>query len=131
VREVWDIESQKLDVSEDVLDKQQQTILAAFSSPCTNTWPCNNSKLAEDLADRSTEQYSHIVASFCALAVCHSVLADKPEPQERFYHLESHRSPGFSCNLLKQDMEVLILSAESPVVLRMSGSAYASTLEFR
>ncbi|KAG1758191.1 hypothetical protein EDD22DRAFT_957142 [Suillus occidentalis] len=71
--EVWDIESQKLDVSEDVLDKQQQTILAVFSSPCTDTWPCNNSKLAEDLADRSTEQYSHIVASFCALAVCHSL----------------------------------------------------------
>ncbi|KAG0701867.1 hypothetical protein DFH29DRAFT_924776 [Suillus ampliporus] len=45
-------------------------------------------KLAEDLADRSTEQYSHIVAFFRALAVCHSVLADKPEPQERPYHLE-------------------------------------------
>jgi len=45
-------------------------------------------KLAEDLADRSTEQYSHIVAFFRALAVCHSVLADKPEPQERPYRLE-------------------------------------------
>ncbi|KAG1731761.1 hypothetical protein EDB19DRAFT_1736425 [Suillus lakei] len=45
-------------------------------------------KLAEDLADRSTEQYSHIVAFFRALAVCHSVLADKPEPQERPYHLD-------------------------------------------
>ncbi|KAG1725617.1 phospholipid-transporting ATPase 1 [Suillus paluster] len=45
-------------------------------------------KLADDLADRSTEQYSHIVAFFRALAVCHSVLADKPEPQERPYHLE-------------------------------------------
>ncbi|KAG2151660.1 uncharacterized protein EDB93DRAFT_1274319 [Suillus bovinus] len=45
-------------------------------------------KLAEDLGDRSTEQYSHIVAFFRALAVCHSVLADKPEPQERPYHLE-------------------------------------------
>lgn len=45
-------------------------------------------KLAEDLADRSTEQYSHIVAFFRALAVCHSVLADKPEPQEQPYHLE-------------------------------------------
>ncbi|KAG1865472.1 hypothetical protein DFJ58DRAFT_911947 [Suillus subalutaceus] len=45
-------------------------------------------KLAEDLADRSTEQFSHIVAFFRALAVCHSVLADKPEPQERPYRLE-------------------------------------------
>lgn len=45
-------------------------------------------KLAEDLADRSTEQYSHIIAFFRALAVCHSVLADKPEPQERPHHLE-------------------------------------------
>ncbi|OJA07656.1 hypothetical protein AZE42_09081 [Rhizopogon vesiculosus] len=45
-------------------------------------------KLAEDLADRSSEQYSHLTAFFRAVALCHSVLADKPEPQERPYYLE-------------------------------------------
>jgi phospholipid-translocating ATPase len=39
--------------------------------------------LAEDLADRSREQRAHCIAFFRALAVCHSVLADKPEPQSR------------------------------------------------
>lgn len=45
-------------------------------------------KLAEDIADRSSEQASHIVAFFRALAVCHTVLADKPEPSEKPHHLE-------------------------------------------
>ena len=38
-------------------------------------------KFAEDLADRTLEQRGHIMAFFRALALCHSVLADKPEPQ--------------------------------------------------
>jgi phospholipid-translocating ATPase len=37
-------------------------------------------KLAEDLTDRSGEQRSHIVSFFRALAVCHTVFADKPDP---------------------------------------------------
>ena len=45
-------------------------------------------KLADDLADRSSEQYSHLIAFFRALALCHSVLADKREPQDRPYYLE-------------------------------------------
>jgi len=38
-------------------------------------------KFAQDLTDRSKTQRNHIVAFFRALALCHSVLADKPEPQ--------------------------------------------------
>jgi phospholipid-translocating ATPase len=34
--------------------------------------------LAEDLADRRGEQRGHVVAFFRALALCHTVLADKP-----------------------------------------------------
>lgn len=45
-------------------------------------------KLADDLADRSQEQRSHLIAFFRALAVCHSVLADRPEPQVQPFLLE-------------------------------------------
>ncbi|EGN94457.1 hypothetical protein SERLA73DRAFT_96604 [Serpula lacrymans var. lacrymans S7.3] len=45
-------------------------------------------KLAEDLVDRSSEQSAHIIAFFRALAVCHTVLSDKPEPQQQPYHLD-------------------------------------------
>lgn len=37
-------------------------------------------KFAEDLADRSNEQRGLSIAFFRALALCHSVLADRPEP---------------------------------------------------
>ena len=45
-------------------------------------------KLAADLADRSSEQRSHLIAFFRALALCHSVLADKPDPQNDPFHLD-------------------------------------------
>ncbi|KAG5636603.1 hypothetical protein H0H81_007428 [Sphagnurus paluster] len=38
-------------------------------------------KLAEDLTNRASEQRPHLVAFFRALALCHSVLADRPDPQ--------------------------------------------------
>lgn len=37
-------------------------------------------KLAEDLADRDGVQRGRIIAFFRALALCHTVLADRPEP---------------------------------------------------
>lgn len=45
-------------------------------------------KLAEDIADRSSVQRPHVIAFFRALAICHSVLADRPEPNTKPYHLE-------------------------------------------
>ena len=42
-------------------------------------------KFAEDLADRSNQQRAHLIAFFRALALCHSVLADRPEPQKEPY----------------------------------------------
>jgi phospholipid-translocating ATPase len=41
-------------------------------------------KLANDLADRSSEQRSHLMAFFRALAICHSVLADRPERDQPY-----------------------------------------------
>ncbi|KAI5994780.1 phospholipid-translocating P-type ATPase [Pisolithus albus] len=45
-------------------------------------------KLAQDIADRSSQQASHIIAFFRALAICHTVLADKPDPSTKPYYLE-------------------------------------------
>jgi phospholipid-translocating ATPase len=45
-------------------------------------------KLADDLANRASDQRGHLIAFFRALAICHSVLADRPEPQKQPFHLE-------------------------------------------
>ncbi|KAI9573070.1 hypothetical protein HD554DRAFT_2058642 [Boletus coccyginus] len=45
-------------------------------------------KLAEDIADRTSEHAGHITAFFRALAVCHTVLADKSRQTEKPWHLE-------------------------------------------
>ncbi|KAG7445379.1 uncharacterized protein BT62DRAFT_1026273 [Guyanagaster necrorhizus] len=46
-------------------------------------------KLAQNLADRSSEQRGHLIAFFRALALCHTALSDKSEPQELPYHLDN------------------------------------------
>lgn len=40
-------------------------------------------EIAEHLTDRSKPQRDHLIAFFRALAVCHTVIADKPEPRDR------------------------------------------------
>jgi phospholipid-translocating ATPase len=45
-------------------------------------------KLANDLADRSSEQRSHLIAFFRAVSLCHSVLADKPGLPKNPFHIE-------------------------------------------
>jgi len=44
-------------------------------------------KLAGDLTDRSKEQRTHIVSFFRALTICHTVFADKPDPEQRPHYL--------------------------------------------
>ncbi|KAG9014558.1 hypothetical protein FRB93_013683 [Tulasnella sp. JGI-2019a] len=44
-------------------------------------------QLAIDLADRSTPQRGHLIAFFRALAICHSVLSEKPEPHDHPFKL--------------------------------------------
>ncbi|KAF9033703.1 phospholipid-translocating P-type ATPase [Hymenopellis radicata] len=45
-------------------------------------------KIAQDLADREGAQRAHLIAFFRALALCHTVLADRPDPRDDPYHLE-------------------------------------------
>lgn len=45
-------------------------------------------KLADDLTNRSSDQRAHLIAFFRALALCHSVLADKADPQGQPYNLD-------------------------------------------
>ncbi|KAG6839959.1 hypothetical protein C0991_010024 [Blastosporella zonata] len=45
-------------------------------------------QIAEDLTNRASDQRAHLIAFFRALAICHSVLADKPDPTGDPYHLE-------------------------------------------
>ncbi|KAG6909762.1 hypothetical protein DXG01_015478 [Tephrocybe rancida] len=45
-------------------------------------------QIAEDLTNRDSDQRAHLIAFFRALAICHSVLADKPDPQNDPYHVE-------------------------------------------
>jgi len=45
-------------------------------------------KLAEDLTTRGEAQRAHLIAFFRALALCHSVLADRPDPQDNPHHID-------------------------------------------
>ncbi|RDB16619.1 Phospholipid-transporting ATPase DNF1 [Hypsizygus marmoreus] len=45
-------------------------------------------KLAEDLTNRNSEQRANLIAFFRALALCHSVLADRPDPEGDPFHLD-------------------------------------------
>ncbi|KAG8221446.1 hypothetical protein J3R82DRAFT_1642 [Butyriboletus roseoflavus] len=45
-------------------------------------------KLAEDITNRTSEQAGHITAFFRALAICHTVFADKPEQAKKPCYLE-------------------------------------------
>lgn len=45
-------------------------------------------KLADDLTNKFSDQRNRLIAFFRALAICHSVLADRPEPREQPFLLE-------------------------------------------
>jgi phospholipid-translocating ATPase len=44
-------------------------------------------QLAEELANRNSEERPHLMAFFKALAICHSVLSDRPEPRDNPFFL--------------------------------------------
>ncbi|OCH91758.1 phospholipid-transporting ATPase 1 [Obba rivulosa] len=70
----------------DMLDKMSRAFKNRYIQPEKLTLV--SPKLAEDLTDHSSEQRNHLIAFFRALAVCHSVLADRPEPSQKPYYLE-------------------------------------------
>ncbi|KZT71083.1 phospholipid-translocating P-type ATPase [Daedalea quercina L-15889] len=45
-------------------------------------------QLTEDLSNKASQQRSYLIAFFRALAICHSVLSDRPEPHEQPYYIE-------------------------------------------
>ena len=69
-------------------------MLQKMTSSFTNRWQQSEKltlispQLADDLADTSSPQHEHLIAFFRALAICHSVLPDKPDAQMRPYYLE-------------------------------------------
>ncbi|TFK61578.1 phospholipid-translocating P-type ATPase [Pluteus cervinus] len=75
------------------LDSLKQQMLAIMDRSFKNRY-CQTDKvtlvspkLAEDLTNRSGDQRQHIIAFFRALALCHSVLADKPDPHNEPYRV--------------------------------------------
>ncbi|KIP01649.1 hypothetical protein PHLGIDRAFT_32482 [Phlebiopsis gigantea 11061_1 CR5-6] len=70
----------------DMLDKMSQAFKNRYLQ--ADKLSLISPKLAEELADRSSSQRPHLIAFFRALAICHSVLSDRPEPMSKPYHLE-------------------------------------------
>ena len=80
-------ESEKLAmIKEDMLQKMSRTFNNRWIQPDRLT--LISPALANDLADPSGQQQAHIIAFFHALAICHSVLSDRPDPQMRPFHLD-------------------------------------------
>ncbi|KAG8905464.1 hypothetical protein FRB99_008905 [Tulasnella sp. 403] len=75
-------QQQKLDASKtEMLHKMNRAFKNRYLRPDKLT--LISPLLADHLADRSSPQRAHIIAFFRALAICHTVLAEKPEPQEQ------------------------------------------------
>ncbi|THH32200.1 hypothetical protein EUX98_g2001 [Antrodiella citrinella] len=70
----------------DMLSTMNQTFKNRYIQP--NKLTLISPRLVRDLADRSSEQRNNLIAFFRALAICHSVLSDRPEPQDEPYRLE-------------------------------------------
>ncbi|EJD08500.1 phospholipid-translocating P-type ATPase [Fomitiporia mediterranea MF3/22] len=72
----------------------KQDMLQKMSRGFTNHWQQADKltlispKLALELSDRSSPQHEHLIAFFRALALCHSVIADRPDPQMQPYHVD-------------------------------------------
>ncbi|OJT03153.1 Phospholipid-transporting ATPase DNF1 [Trametes pubescens] len=69
-----------------MLDKMAQTFKNRYAQPDHLT--LISPRLADDLADRSSPQRQHLIEFFRALAICHSVLSERPDANRQPYHLE-------------------------------------------
>ncbi|KAL5521166.1 hypothetical protein ACEPAG_9088 [Sanghuangporus baumii] len=72
----------------------KQDMLQKMSRGFTNHWQqvdkltLISPKLAVDLTDTSSPQREHLIAFFRALAICHSVIPDRPDPQMQPYRVD-------------------------------------------
>ena len=73
-------------LKEDMLNKMSRAFKNRYLQPQKLT--LISPQLADDLANRASEQRTHLIAFFRALAICHSVLSDRPEPREQPFLLE-------------------------------------------
>lgn len=69
-----------------MLDRMAQTFKNRYAQPDHLT--LISPRLADDLADRSSPQRQHLIEFFRALAICHSVLSERPDANRQPYHLE-------------------------------------------
>ncbi|KAI0777467.1 phospholipid-translocating P-type ATPase [Trametes elegans] len=69
-----------------MLDKMSQTFKNRYAQPDHLT--LISPRLAEDLADRSSPQRQHLIEFFRALAICHTVLSDRPDRDTKPFYLE-------------------------------------------
>ncbi|KAI0635354.1 phospholipid-translocating P-type ATPase [Trametes polyzona] len=69
-----------------MLDKMAQTFKNRYAQPDHLT--LISPKLADDLADRSSPQRQHLIEFFRALAICHSVLSERPDANREPFRLE-------------------------------------------
>ncbi|KAG8948486.1 hypothetical protein FRC04_009694 [Tulasnella sp. 424] len=76
------------------LETQKEEMLQKMSKAFKNRYLRSDQltlispQLADDLGNRSSPQRGHLIAFFRALAICHTVLAEKKEPQERPFLLD-------------------------------------------
>lgn len=73
-------------LKEDMLQKMISTFNNRWQQPEKLT--LISPQIVQDLSDTSSPQRDHLVAFFRALAVCHSVLPDKPDARMRPFFLE-------------------------------------------
>ncbi|KAI5117600.1 hypothetical protein M0805_006713 [Coniferiporia weirii] len=72
----------------------KQDMLQKMSRVFRNRWQQSDKltlispQFAMELSDTSSPQRGHLIAFFRALAICHSVLPDRPDPQMRPFFLE-------------------------------------------
>ncbi|KAI0329328.1 phospholipid-translocating P-type ATPase [Cubamyces sp. BRFM 1775] len=74
-----------------MLDKMAQTFKNRYAQPDRLTLV--SPKLADDLADRSSPQRQHLIDFFRALAICHSVLSERSDPNRPHYLEYKAESP--------------------------------------
>lgn len=79
-------DAQLAQMKNDMIQTMTQSYKNRYFQP--NKLTLISPQLAENLASRESPHRPHIIAFFRALAICHTVLAEKPEPRERPFDLD-------------------------------------------
>ncbi len=88
VADAMDPQEQELQLQmfkQHMIEKMSQTFKNRYAQPDHLT--LISPKLADDLAERNSPQRHHLIEFFRALAICHSVLSERPEAELHPYKL--------------------------------------------